>query len=68
MKDNNEAKLNEPKIEVTNKDSNWVALDIVNSSVIAEGVTPEEATEKAEKISNNFMLMFVPKKGETYIF
>jgi hypothetical protein len=68
MKDNNEAKLNEPKIEVKNKDSNWVALDIVNSSVISEGVTPEEATEKAEKISNNFMLMFVPKKGETYIF
>ena len=60
--------IDELKIEIKNKDSRWIALDIVSNSVISEGITPEEATIRAESISNNFMLMFVPKEGETYIF
>ena len=57
----------EIKIKVK-KDTRWVALDIVNNDVISEGGTPEEVTEEAEKITKNFLLMFVPKRGETHIF
>jgi hypothetical protein len=63
-----EENIKEPIIEIKNNDSRWVALDIVDSSVIAEGKTPEETTQEAEKTGKKFMLMFVPKQGETYIF
>lgn len=45
----------------------WVALDI-NNKIIAEGVKPETVREKAEKITDVFFLMYVPKEGEKYIF
>lgn len=60
--------IKEPNIEVKNKDSQWVALDIIDNSVICEGITPDEVAQKAEQTGKPFLLMFVPKKGETYIF
>lgn len=48
-------------------DSRWVALDL-NNNLISEGKTPEEANDKAKKLVEVFSLMFVPKKGVTYIF
>ena len=48
-------------------DSCWVALDI-DSKLISEGKTPEEATDKAKRITDIFFLMFVPKQGVSYIF
>ncbi len=60
--------IKEPVIQVKNKNSQWVALDIIDNTVISEGVTTEEVTKKAQFSGKMFMLMFVPKKGETYIF
>jgi hypothetical protein len=60
--------IKEPVIQVKNKNSQWVALDIIDNTVISEGVTTEEVTKKAQVSGKMFMLMFVPKKGETYIF
>ena len=54
-------------ISAKNPDTNWVTID-QDGNIISEGKTPKEAIEKAEKISENFSLMFVPKEGNTYIF
>jgi hypothetical protein len=48
-------------------DSRWVALD-TNDVIISEGKTPVEVSEKAKEKTDNFMLMFVPVKGASYIF
>lgn len=59
----------ELEIKVNNPESRWIALDFIDSNiVISEGKTPEEAEEKAKSLGKDFILMFVPKKGETYIF
>ena len=59
----------EPTIVPKDKDSRWVALDMFDGDkIIAEGKEPGEVTEKAKKTDKQFMLMFVPKQGETYIF
>jgi len=54
-------------IKTTNPDSRWVAIDIINDTIIAEGVEPNDAVEQAEKLGVEFSLMFVPKPGVTYI-
>ncbi|MGQ0829420.1 MAG: DUF5678 domain-containing protein [Bacteroidota bacterium] len=62
-------KTAEPTITPKNANSRWVAIDIIDSdTIIAEGKSPEEVSEKAKKTGKQFMLMFVPKQGETYIF
>ena len=48
--------------------SKWVALAIFeNDKIIAEGIEPDDVIEKAKKTGKEFSLMFVPKKGTTYI-
>lgn len=48
-------------------DSRWVALDS-NDKIIAEGKTPEFVVKEAEKRSDNFIIMYIPIEGNTYIF
>ncbi len=61
--------VKEPEIKVSNPENRWVALDIIDSNVvISEGKSPEEVAQLAKKTGKEFILMFVPKKGETYIF
>ena len=50
-----------------NPDTRWVALDEHNN-IISEGKTPDEAIEKAKKTDKSYTLMFVPLKGNAYIF
>ena len=50
-----------------NPESNWLTIG-ENNNLISEGKTPNEAIELATKITNNFSLIFVPKKDITYIF
>ena len=56
-------------VEITplRDDSRWVAID-ENNAILFEGKTPEEVIIGAEAIGKNYMLMFVPVKGATYIF
>ena len=54
-------------ITPTNPDTRWVTLD-ENNNIISEGVTPGEAIEKAKEMGKSYTLMFVPEKGNTYIF
>lgn len=55
------------QIRPKNANSRWVALDI-NNKIISEGIKPETVRAKAEKISDVFFLVFVPKPGAKYIF
>jgi hypothetical protein len=56
-------------IKPKNPDSRWVALDLFDDDkIIAEGIDPSDVTEKAKITGKQFMLMFVPNQGETYIF
>ncbi len=48
-------------------ESRWVALGD-NDAIISEGRTPNEVMERAKRLSNNFILMFVPIEGASYIF
>ena len=48
-------------------DSRWVALDI-NDKIISEGRTSEEAISLANKLTNDYFLMFIPIEGNTYVF
>jgi hypothetical protein len=50
-----------------NPDTRWVTLDD-NNNIITEGKTPKEAVDLAKKITDNYTVMFVPVKGNTYIF
>lgn len=45
----------------------WVALDL-NNKIIAEGEDPNVVIDSAKKVTDNFTIMFVPIKGNTYIF
>ena len=56
-------------ITITPKDpkSNWVAVD-EKGKIISEGKTPKETIEKANKVTKDFSIVFVPKEGKTYIF
>lgn len=49
-----------------NEDSRWITVDIDNNK-ISEAPTPNEAIILAEAVSKDFMLVFVPVPGETYI-
>jgi len=50
-------------------ESRWVALDMFETDkIIAEGKEPTVVTDEAIKTGKEFMLLFVPKQGETYIF
>ena len=61
--------IKEPEIKLKNSNNSWVALDIIDSNIIlAEGKSPESVSALASKTGKQFLLMFVPKKGETYIF
>lgn len=61
--------LTDDTITIAPKDpkSKWVALDNSNS-IIAEGENPNEVIAEAQKTGKEFTIMFVPKKGNTYIF
>jgi hypothetical protein len=48
-------------------DTRWVTLDDDNK-ILTEGKTAGEAIERAKETGKNFTLMFVPLKGNTYIF
>jgi len=50
-----------------NPDSRWVALDS-NDKVISEGINPSEVISEANKISNDYFIMYLPIEGNTYIF
>lgn len=54
-------------VSTKSPDSRWVALD-TRDKVISEGINPTDVISEAEKVSSNFSLMFVPAKGNTYIF
>lgn len=50
-------------------DTRWVAVDVKNpDTILAEGTTPEEVIEKAEKTGIEYSLMYVPDPNSTYIF
>ncbi len=51
----------------TNPDSRWMTLD-ENDNLLSEGKTPEEAIKIAKDKTDNFIVLFVPKEGSTYIF
>jgi hypothetical protein len=48
-------------------DSRWITIDN-EGNLISEGKTPEEAINKAKKITEDFNVLFVPMEGSTYIF
>jgi len=50
-----------------NPDSRWIALDS-NDAVISEGKTPFETIQEAEKITQEYALMFVPIEGNSCFF
>lgn len=54
-------------ISPTNPNSRWVALDN-NDKIISEGETPITVIEAAEKKTADYIIMYVPKEGTTYIF
>ncbi len=57
------------KVKPTNPDSRWVALDIKEKDrIIAEGKEPADAINSANKTGKEYSLLFIPKKGDTYIF
>ncbi|TFH12763.1 MAG: hypothetical protein E4H02_12830 [Lentisphaerales bacterium] len=56
-------------ISVRNKNSRYVALDLrKQNEVIAEGRTAASVADKARKTGRQFSMMFVPKRGKTYVF
>jgi hypothetical protein len=57
--------INIPKAK--NPESNWMALDD-NYNLISEGITPYEAIRLAKEKTDNFIILFIFKEGETYIF
>jgi hypothetical protein len=50
-----------------NPDARWIALDN-NDSVISEGKTPAETIKEAEKITQDYALMFVPIEGNSCFY
>ena len=47
----------------------WAALDAEdNSTVLAQSTNPLEVAEIAKKSGKNFIMSFIPKEGQTYIF
>lgn len=53
-------------IKAKDPKSNWAAIE-ENGKMIAEGETPQDVISKANKISDKFSLVFIPKEGNTYI-
>lgn len=50
-----------------NNEPKWIATDY-NNKILSEGKTIVEASDGALKITTDYILNFVPKEGETYIF
>jgi len=50
-----------------NPQSRWMTID-QSENLISEGLTPEEAVQKAKAITDNFIIVFVPLENSTYIF
>ena len=50
-----------------NPETRWVAIDKDNN-IISEGKTAGDAIKDAKKTGKEFTLMFIPLKGNTYIF
>lgn len=46
--------------------SRWVALDF-NDKPVAEGNNPDEVRKIAEKLTKDFILVFVPIQGASYV-
>ena len=70
MNDKNMKKLKKNEIITENPDSRWAALSFDSSKMIAEGKTPEEVIEKADKLvgPNNYVMTWMPDPNITYIF
>lgn len=51
----------------SNPDSRWMTVD-EDGNLISEGKTPEEVIKFAKEKTDNFTVLFIPKKGSTYIF
>jgi hypothetical protein len=51
---------------IDNLSSRWVTVDLDNKK-ISEAPTPEEAIRLAKDITKDFILVFVPIDGATYI-
>jgi len=49
-----------------NKASRWVAVDF-DDKIIAEGSSPDEVRKEALKVTDKFMIAFVPITGATYV-
>lgn len=49
-----------------NKASRWVAVDF-DDKIIAEGINPDEVRKEALKVTDKFMIAFVPISGATYV-
>lgn len=64
MKDTKDISI---EVSPKNPDSKWVALDNYNK-IISEGVNPENVVAEAQKKSDDFFMMFIPKEGNSYIF
>ncbi len=62
-------KTDDDTITITpkNPDSKWVAIDSDNK-IIAEGIEAGEVIEKAKESKVEFTLLFIPQKGNTYLF
>jgi hypothetical protein len=58
-----------PEIKVQDPENTWVALDLLDYSVVvAEGRSPAEVEERSKNYGKQTILAFVPRKGITYIF
>ena len=56
-------------IKVPTKRTSYVAVDSVTNEVIAHGETMQTVMNKAKKNNKgSYGIMFVPKKGQRYIY
>lgn len=52
-----------------NSVSDYAAIDIKDkSTIIAEGKKVDEVIRKADKTGKEYLIMYIPKRGQTYIY
>lgn len=63
------AKKDETVLTISPKspETKWVALNN-EDKIIAEEKIPEEAINKAKKITDDFVIVFIPSKENNYVF
>lgn len=60
---------NTMEISPSSPRTRFVALDVKDrNKILAEGITAKSTITKARKTGKNFILAFVPKRDETYIY